>query len=62
MHVPIHLIYVGTPPHARDLAPPHIRNLEVGVQQEGEGQGLRTRVVHRDVKVELLLSQDEAVC
>ena len=49
--------------HAGDLAFPHVRALEVGVQQQCEAEGVlrAQRVVDADVEVQLLLTQDQPV-
>lgn len=47
-----HLINEHTPVHAGDLAAPHIRHLEVSVQQHlARERQLLARVVHADVEM-----------
>lgn len=47
---------------ASNLATPHIRHLEVRVQQQVEAEcQLLARVVHPYVEVQLFLSQDQPV-
>ena len=50
--------------HAGDLALPDVGALEVGVQQQREAERVlrAQRVVHADVEVQLLLTQNQPVC
>lgn len=56
-----YLIDVIAPPHASDLTPAHVRNFEVGMQEEGERQRLHAGVVHGYVEVEFFLTQDQSI-
>lgn len=58
----IYLVYEHAAVHAGDLATSHVRNLEVGMQQQLATEGeLLARVVHSDVEVKLLFAQDQSV-
>lgn len=58
----IYLVDKGAALKARYLTSPHVGHLEIGVQQQVEGEGdVLARVVDDDVEVKLLFAQDEPV-